>query len=649
MKKHLIIWSLIFLCSTTFAQIDADRAFINGKIYTADAEQSFAEAVAIKADTLVFVGSNAAVQEWIGTSTLVTDLEGKVILPGIHDIHIHLLEASSEAASMCTLDAWAWTTTELAEELVDCNPQPNSNGWILAWGHSIITLLESGENPREVLDLYFPNTPVVAMEETSHSGWVNSAALAELEIDADTPDPMGGLIVHEGGEPNGILLDSAADLAFAAALAPTPTIEGQNYEGLIEFGLPSLAGFGITSIVEGRTYWKRNYIETWQQVKDDGLLTARVVLAPWMHPEDDDEDLIPALTALYDEGDNMLKVTQLKCYIDGITLNGTAALDQPYVYNFGWPFNNGTNYFTPERLEDYITQLELIGFDFFIHSIGNRGAQESLDAIEGARTTNGDIGARHRITHLEIVNAIDYGRFAELDVIADMQVSGNWTNPNQWAWNEDYVGVALSQNYIPLKNIWDAGALVTLSSDWDVSSMNPFRGIENAVTRAPQELATVADAVDCRTINSAFAMRHDDITGSLEVGKLADLICINQDIFTIPQEQIGSTEVTLTMLGGEIIHSTDGFPQNISAVRQEESLTILPTVTRSWVTLSVVPEVDGMTIFTSTGEKVAVYTKGDLSEGSLRLDVSGWAEGVYLVSVTKSGIPQPTKRFVVYR
>lgn len=650
--KYFLILAFGALTLSLNAQ-DADWALTNAKIYTADENQSFAQAMAVLNGTIIYTGDDAGVQAHIGPDTQVSDVGGKVILPGLHDVHIHLLEAGSEAASSCQLSAWAWDATELATALEACNPQPNSNGWILAYGHSIITLLEGGENPREVLDGVFPTIPVACMEESSHSAWVNSAALEILSISSITQDPDGGHIVMEDGEPNGILLDSAGDLAFAAASASTDEIDAMNYEGLVEFGLPTIAEYGITSIVEGRTYWKRDYIETWNEVKDNGLLTARVVLAPWLHPEDADEDLIPAITALYDEGDDLLKVTQVKCYIDGHTLNGTAALDQPYVYAFGWPFDSGLNYFSQERLQGLIEALEPVGYDFFIHAIGNRGGHEALNAIEGAQALVGTEG-RHRLTHLEVFNEEDYGRFAELGAIADMQVQANWTNPNQWAWNADYIGADLAEVFIPLGSIAETGAVVTTSSDWDVSSMNPFRGLEHAVTRAPEELPSVEDAVDTRTINSAFCMRNEEITGSLEVGKLADFICIDQDIFTIPQNQIGATNVTLTVLGGQVVYDDGTVDTAIEELTRNDGFSVLPTVTRDYVTVSLEdfePQRVSLSVYDLDGRLLLSESwqhNGGIS--TQKIDMHAWAEGQYIFNLTaENGDLISSKRAIVYR
>jgi predicted amidohydrolase YtcJ len=655
MKKILVILILApIFCS---AQNTADRAFINGKIYTADDNQSFVEAVAVKADTIVFTGTSDNAQPFIGGGTIVHDLDGKVMIPGIHDVHIHILEASSDAWGFCWINGFESDPWIMAEDFANCGPQPNSNGWIISFGFSIDDLLNSTDPPNEVLDAFFPDDPVYIMENTSHAAWVNSAALEELGIDSDSPDPQGGHIVMDTDtqEPNGILLDNAGDMAFHAAFQETSEISSDDYNGMVYYGLPQLAERGITSVCEGRTYWKRGYIETWQDLKDDGELTVRSVLAPWGYPEDDDVDQLPELEAMYHEGDNMLRVHQIKVYMDGITSNGTAALDQPYVYNFGWPFDQGLNYFTPDRLEEYITQLELLGFDFHVHAIGNRGVTEALDAIEGARNTNGDIGARHRVTHLELVNADDYERFAELNVTADMQVGSNWTNPNNWSDFIPLVGEDLSEVIVPLKSIFETGANVTLSSDWDAGPMNPFRGIKNAVERAPENLPSVEDAVDCYTVNGAWVMRHEHVTGSLEVGKLADLICIDRDIFTIPTSEIQQTQVTMTMLGGIIIHEENDFPSDIKSNTHLADITLAPTVTQTDAFVRFGKDLTGMfevTVFDGQGKLIesGIHTSNS-QESRYKVDATSWAEGVFVVKVESiSGQSENwTFKLLVYR
>ena len=244
------------------------------------------------------------------------------------------------------------------------------------------------------------------------------------------------------------------------------------------------------------------------------------------------------------------RVNQIKFYSDGIVHNTTAAMKTDYQQDIlGEPTNNGLNYFVESRLAHYLSELEPTGFDFHIHAIGNRGVTEALNAIEQSGSANG----RHRLTHVEIVSPSDYNRFAQLNVTADCQVAGNFTQPNHWAENIPLIGAANASNIIPLKSLKAANARITLSSDYSVSSYNPFIGLQNAVTRSPQEL-TLAEAIKAYTINPAYVMRQEQIVGSIEVGKAADLIVLDRNLFDIAANQINQTKVLMTYLAGELVY-----------------------------------------------------------------------------------------------
>ncbi len=647
MKKSTFLIAAALLTAQTMLAQTADKVFQNGKIYTAYDAQPFAEAIAIKDGSFIFVGSNAGVAAHIGAGTIVEDLDGRLVLPGIHDVHIHPLEAGSPNAGDCGLDGYETDPENLGLALQACNLTPNSNGWIMAYGHSIFTLYEAVRPPKEILDDYYPDDPMVVIEETSHSVWVNSVALQTLGITAATPDPVGGHIFKDPftGEPDGILMDNAGDAALAAALAPNAIIDSLNYDGLVNYSLPLLAENGITSICEGRTYWKRNYPQIWQKIKDDGLLTARVVLAPWVYPGDDDAVQIPIIQNLYNAGDDMLKISQIKVYSDGIAVNATAALHEPYNDNLGLPFDTGLNYIDENRLTNLIATLEQTGFDFHIHAIGDRGITEAINAIENARNINGDIGARHRVTHLEIVDTADYGRFAPLGIIADMQVAGDFTNPDQWHENDFLIGSERSDNLIPLKSIFNTGAKITLSSDWDVSSVNPFVAMQNALTRAPQELPTVEDAVKSYTINGAYTMRQETTTGSIEVGKFADFICVDQDIFTIPKNQVAQTNVLSTHLAGMEIYRSSVLAINGTEGYDALNFKLFPNPSNGKIKIDISDiKAESVTIYSIDGElkKEIIIGNGNTVE----FDTSNFSKGVYLVELKLLNGHHLTSKFI---
>ncbi|MDH3492436.1 MAG: amidohydrolase [Acidobacteriota bacterium] len=529
-----------------------DRLFKNGRIYTANKKQPWAEAVFVENGVIKFVGSNAEAANAASEGAEVVDLQGRMMMPGIHDVHAHPLEAMSAIAGACTLSPDETDAENFVEVLDECQDDQVATNWVIGSGHSVSTLLEAERLPVEILDDAVPDRPALMMEETSHSTWVNSKALELAKIDKDTPNPPGGVIVKdkETGQPTGVMFDSAGDLVMDLAWLPTNEIKQLNYEGLIQ-AVRQLNKNGITSVTEGRTYWKRGFQEAWFRAEKEGKLNVRAALALWAYPSMDDDKQIQKLKSLVKKRTNgLVNVSQIKIYSDGILVNSTAAMLEPYKESVGEiPSNNGLNYFTEDRIAKYIEALEPSGFDFLIHAIGDRGVRESLNAIEKAQKGKG----RHRLTHLEVVDPSDYGRFKLLDVTADVQVAGDFTKPENWKEMEPLIGER-SNNLVPLKGLFDAGARITLSSDWDVSPLNPFIGMQNAMTRAPQNLTSLDEVIRAYTLTPAYTMRQEDITGSIEAGKLADLIVIDRDIFKIPHDKISETTVLMTFLGGRKVY-----------------------------------------------------------------------------------------------
>ena len=526
------------------------KLFLNGKIYTVNEKQEWAEAVYVDKDGVIkFVGTNEEAQKASSPDAEVINLKGKMMMPGIHDVHQHPLEASSPFAGTCELDSDEDDAENFIEILEECKNEQLATNWVLGAGHSVFTLLESERPPIEILDEAIPDKPALMMEETSHSIWVNSKALALAKIDQDTPNPQGGVIVKdkETGKPTGILFDSAGDLIMDLVWLPTKEIKDLNYDGLLE-SIKELNKNGITSVVEGRTYWKREFHDAWLRAEKENKLTVRAVLGLWAYPHEDDEKQIAKIKSLYRKSDDSLvQISQVKVYSDGILINSTAAMLAPYKQTLGEiPSKNGLNYFTEDRIAKYIAELEPAGFDFNIHAIGDRATTESLNAIEKAQKGKG----RHRLTHVEFVTAGDLKRFKELNVIADAQVAGEFTKTQNWKENEFLIGDR-AQNLIPLRSLHDAGAKITLSSDWDVSYLNPFIGMQNALERTPQNLPSLKTVIEAYTINAAYVMRQEEKTGSIEVGKQADVIVLDQNLFDVSTDKISKTKVLMTFLAGQ--------------------------------------------------------------------------------------------------
>lgn len=564
--QHLSTLVLLFACLMTFTASTCDEGpsgpsgpasgevlYFNGRIYTVNVTQPWAEAMIVKDDRITFIGTDADAETQLAEDAETIDLEGAFVMPGIHDVHLHPLEAVTDNFQFIVGDDIE-DPEDYANDIARAIQDNPGTGWLLGWGHLITTPLDATRSPKGIIDDVAPDRPVAIMEQTSHSVWCNSKALELLGIDDNTLDPPGGIIMREeNGEANGLLIDNAGNMLFNLALAPTPERRQKDYDGLINSALPQLAENGITSVCDARTYWKRDHHEVWQQVATEGKLTARVNLGLWAYPAEDDANQIAMLKSLYsNDPSGLLRINQIKLYSDGIIHNTTSAMHDDFVIDyFERPTNNGLNYFTEDRIATYISELEGTGFDFHIHTIGNRGVHESLNAIE----RSGSAAGRHRLTHVEYVDAADMGRFAALNVTADAQVAGEFTQPEFWHDNDYLIGSSLNENNIPIRSLNEAGARVTLSSDWDVSDLNPFIGLQNAVTRAPQALS-LEEAIKAYTLNPAYVMRQESNVGSLEVGKAADFIILDRNPFDIPSNQIGQIKVEETYLAGALV-----FPQ----------------------------------------------------------------------------------------
>ena len=528
-----------------------ERLYFNGKIYTVDEEHPWAEAMLVKDGIITAIGSDESVQDLASDEAVSINLRGSMVMPGIHDVHMHPLEAASSNFQF-TLNTTENDPEDYASDIEKALRQNPDVEWLLGWGFEIFTLLEANRSPIEILDDISKDKAIAVMEQSSHAMWVNSKALELAGIDNTSPDPTGGVIMKDDeGQPNGVLIDNAGNMVVDLAIASMGDSEQNDYEGLVNYALPELAKNGITSVCDARTYWKRNHHKTWLRVANEGKLTARVNLGLWIYPAEEDASQIETLKSLYlfDE-ESLLKINQIKLYADGIVVNTTSAMHNDFKIDlFGYATNNGLNYISPERMASYIAVLEPMGFDFHIHAIGNRGVTEALNAIE----QSGSSAGRHRLTHVEYVIPADYARFAQLNVTADAQVAGDFSQPEHWHENDELVDAALNDNIIPIKSLFEADARVTLSSDWDVSDLNPFVGLQNAVSRNPQEIS-LEEAVKAYTINAAYVMRQEDKAGSLEVGKEADFVVLNQNIFDVATDRISKTKVQETYLQGNRVY-----------------------------------------------------------------------------------------------
>jgi predicted amidohydrolase YtcJ len=555
----------------------ADVVLQNGKIYTADPDRSIKQSVAFSGNTIMAVGSDGDMEALIDPETKVIDLRGKLVLPGLIDTHIHPIVGAVDNAK-CSLAGVKATIEALKPVIHAClaNDQGDADEWFEAAQLDNYGFQATAKD----LDIIEAKRPIALEGNDGHTVWVNSRGLELLGVTAETPDPRGGKIARdELGAPTGSFADSAA--IFVAEKIPAPTVEEQ--AALTAEELIKMSAFGITSLMDA--FVTPTEMKVWRLLHDSGKLPMRVRMAIYVaDPNDDSDDAVERLVRASREGNidsEFLRSGVVKVFADGVMEYPaqTAALLSPYLDGDGKPTDKaGDLYFEPERFARLVQKLDAAGLTVHIHAIGDRAVRASLDAFAAARETNGDTDNRHQIAHLQLVDTADLQRFKELGVIADMQLEWAKREPATEGPVEPYLGPDRYRYLYPAGSLHEAGAMIIGGSDWDVSSYNPFRGFQTAVTRAGgkgqkplniDERVPLTTVVDAYTIDAAFAMKQDTTTGSIEVGKRADLVVLDRDIFSVDPYTIGDTKVVATYLDGRLVYAA---PADDRAERRENEI-----------------------------------------------------------------------------
>jgi len=534
----------------------ADVVLRGGAVYTLNAVRSWAEAVAIRRDSIVYVGSDQGVAAYVGPQTRVVNLEGRMVLPAFQDAHIHPIFGGI-SQTQCAL-ADLKTKDEYVAAVVRYAAAHKDAPWIRGVGWSLAAFAPTGIPDKKFLDAVVSDRPIFLESSDGHSAWVNSRALSIAGITKDTPDPGGGRIDHDpkSGEPIGSLQDSAMLLVTDKAPPYTP----QERQDGLRRALKLLNGFGITSFQDASV--SPDALEAYRALDEKGELTARVVESLWWERDKGEEQIAGFLEERRKYTKGRVRATTVKIMQDGVMEVQTAAMLHPYK---GKPGVRGIEMVEPEALKKYVTRLDKEGFQVHFHAIGDAAIRECLDAVEAARRANGPRDSRHHISHLEIFDPADIPRFRALGVVANFQPL--------WAYADDYI-VKLTLPFLedaqvrwiyPIGSLYRSGAVVAFGSDWSVSSANPLEEIEVAVTRMgaagetkepfiPEERIDLPEALAAFTINAAYVNFQEDKTGSIEAGKLADLIVLDRNLFTIKPEAISDAKVVLTLLGGRPVH-----------------------------------------------------------------------------------------------
>src|SRR5262245_28941543 len=546
----------------------ADLALTGGAVYTLDPARSWAQAVAIRGGRIVYVGSDAGIAAFIGPKTRVVALTGRMLLPGFQDAHVHPVSGGYEL-TLCDLNDLP-TRAAVVEKVRACAAQPRGE-WLVGGGWAL-PIFPGGNPDRALLDELSPKRPAYLSAADGHSAWVNSRALALAKIDAKTPDPPNGRIERDpkSGEPTGTLRESAADLVENLLPKPTPA----ELEAGLRRALAYLNRLGITAVQEASA--DRPGLEAYRAMERRGELSLRVVaalgtatIAEELPPEKraDPAAIVASLVALRSEfASPRIRPTAAKIFADGVIEARTAAMLEPYLDRPG--FRGEPNY-SPEQLDALVAALVRQGFSVHIHAIGDRAVRISLDALEAAGARRGAGSARHQLAHIEVIQAEDMPRFRTLGVIANFQPLWAYADPYIIDLTLPALAPETVRRIYPIGSAERAGAPIAFGSDWSVTSPDPLSGIQVAVTRQgldgkpepflPDEAIRLDTALAAYTIGSAYALGIEAETGSIEVGKLADLVVLSHDLFALPPGRIASAKVLLTLLEGEPVFRDAAF------------------------------------------------------------------------------------------
>ncbi|MCH8228178.1 MAG: amidohydrolase, partial [Proteobacteria bacterium] len=451
------------------------------------------------------------------------------------------------------------TTIEaIISKVTDCAAETGED-WLV--GHAFDVGLFGQNGPhKSLLDAIETDLPIVLLGSDGHNDWVNSRALELAEISAETPDPPLGVIERDpDGSPSGTLRETARDLV--TALLPVPTLKS-NVEALKK-GIAHLNSLGITSYIDA-SVGLEDY-QSYQAIDQAGELTARVVTSLTYesgfakHYGDEYDRVLADRNAFESE---RLNHDSVKIFLDGVLEGETAALLEPYV---GMQ-HRGELILGPEELAAAVTRFDAMGLQVHMHAIGDRAVRVGLDAIEAARQQNGISGNRHHISHLQLIHDDDIERFSSLDVAANFQAL--WALPDAWIMelNLPVLGMERVQGMYPIRSVERAGGKLVGGSDWNVSSANPLDAIEVAIRRQDplagegpvlneNERVSLATMIDAYTINGAWLMHQEDRVGSIEVGKRADIVVLDRNLFAIPATQISAARVLFTLLDGVAVYA----------------------------------------------------------------------------------------------
>jgi hypothetical protein len=539
-------------------------------------QQKWAEAIAVRGDKIVAVGDRKQIESLGGPQTRVIDGGHRLLLPGFVDCHIHFMDGSLGLTRVDLNNAG--TVAEIQKRVKTYAEAHPDEPWIQGMGWTYPTFGPGALPNKKILDDAVPDRPVYLVAFDGHSSWANSKALALAGIDRNTPDPPNGKIVRdENGEATGALKEAAGDLVARKTPAPT---RAERLDALRK-GIREANRVGLVRVHSAGQDFE--YLDLYEELRKSGELSLRFYVAYFLDPP----GLTPKSVALiedarrrYRPSDDWIATGAVKTMLDGVVEAHTAAMLEPYSDD---PKQSGKLFWDPEKFRANIADLDARGLQIFTHAIGDKAVRLALDAYQNAAEVNKTTDARPRIEHIETISAADIDRFGKLGVIASMQPLHSYPDDdtlNIWARN---IGPERASRPWVWNSIQDKGGVLAFGSDWPVVTLNPWKGVQTAVTRqtsegdppggfVPRQRLSLEDAIRAYTLGAAFAGRREKTEGSLEAGKLADFILLDQHLLKIEPSQIDKTEVLFTVVGGKIVYQSPKWKNEatgIQAVKQK--------------------------------------------------------------------------------
>ena len=552
------IFITFFLCACSEHE-KADIVITNGKIITIDKDNPRADALAIKGDKIIAIGSVKKINRYVDSdNTELIDAGGRLVLPGFNDAHAHFGPLNPDYIELRYITDPNIITEKVAAKVAEVRP-----GELIYGGHWEHEMFTTREWPsKELLDKVAPDNPVALRRADGHSVLVNSYVIKNSGITRDTPDPFGGEIQKDPvtGEPTGIFKEAAQRLlkygAVEVELSDAEKAEKDRLGYLM--ALDRARQLGITSIqIPGPSNWDK-----WVALMDEGELTCRLDIGAVLTDNEERLKVYREQQEKYPMSGDMIRFGYLKGFIDGTLGSGTALMFEPFSDE---PDKSGLPQMTYEELENRVVASDAAGFQIGIHAIGTKANNWILNAYEKAAEVNGKRDSRHRSEHAQILIEEDIPRFAELGVIPSMQPTHCITDKR---FAEKRIGLDRSRYAYVWKTLARTGARLAFGTDYSVEPLNPMEGLYASVTRKdrlgeegegwfPEEKLSMEEAIEYYTLGSAYSQFMEDRKGMIKEGYLADIVITDKDLMTIPEEEIMDTQIIMTILGGKVVFSEE--------------------------------------------------------------------------------------------